>query len=309
MNLTFLEDFWINTSNSHIMNIKVKIKKAIISILSQVPIKKHVTANIVNLSPNELLKGRCALITGGTSGIGYSIAEAFIKAGACVVITGRNMDKIQAACNMLNTCVDGDKNAVGYVMDITKTTEISKSFDQILQIIPSHKIDILVNNAGVMGRFGIANADEEMFQSVIDTNLKGPFFLSGIVGKYMRDNGIKGNILNICSSSSIRPANSVYGISKWGLRGFTLGLAKSLLPYGITVNGLAPGPTATPMILKDPKKGISRQGLMERQILPEEIANMAVVLVSGIGKTIIGDVIYMTTGCGVITYDDIPCEF
>ena len=85
------------------MNIKAKFKKAIISILSQVPIKKHVTANIVNLSPNELLKGRCALITGGTSGIGYSIAEAFIKAGACVVITGRNMDKIQVACNMLNT--------------------------------------------------------------------------------------------------------------------------------------------------------------------------------------------------------------
>ena len=291
------------------MSIKSKLKKTIISILSQVPIKKHVTANIVELGPNELLKGRCALITGGTSGIGYSIAEAFIKSGAFVVITGRNEDKIQAACAALNAHVHENKKAVGYVMDITKTGEIANSFDQILKIMPSHKIDILVNNAGVMGSFGIANADEDMFQNVVDTNLKGPFFLSGIVGKYMRDNGIEGNILNICSSSSIRPANSAYGISKWGLRGFTLGLAKSLLPYGITVNGLAPGPTATPMILKDPQKGIGRQGLMERQIMPEEIANMAVVLVSGIGKTIIGDVIYMTTGCGIITYDDIPCEF
>ena len=291
------------------MGLKTKLKKTIIGILSQVPIKKHVTANIVNLSPNELLKGRCALITGGTSGLGYSIAEAFIKAGAYVVITGRNKDKIQTACDSLNSHVDCGKKAVGCVMDITKVSEISDSFDRILKIIPFHKIDILVNNAGVMGRFGIANVDEEMFQNVVDTNLKGPFFLSGIVGRYMRDNGIEGNILNICSSSSIRPANSAYGISKWGLRGFTLGLAKSLLPYGITVNGLAPGPTATPMILKDPKKGIGRQGLMERQIMPEEIANMAVVLVSGIGKTIIGDVIYMTTGCGVITYDDIPCEF
>lgn len=291
------------------MSIKSKIKKTIISILSQVPIKKHVTANIVNLSPNELLKGRCALITGGTSGIGYSIAEAFIKAGGFVVITGRNKDKIQTACNALNTHVHVNKKAVGFVMDITKTSEIANSFDLILQIIPSHKIDILVNCAGVMGSFGIANADEDMFQKVMDTNLKGPFFLSGIVGKYMRDNGIEGNILNICSSSSVRPANSAYGISKWGLRCFTLGLAKSLLPYGITVNGLAPGPTATPMILKDPKRGIGRQGLMGRQIMPEEIANMAVVLVSGIGKTVIGDVVYMTTGCGIITYDDIPCEF
>ena len=216
---------------------------------------------------------------------------------------------MRAACAALNR--EGRQNAVGVPMDITIIDEIAASFDQILKIIPSHKkrIDILVNNAGVMGRFGVADVDEEMFQNVMDTNLKGPFFLSGIVGKYMRDNGIDGNILNICSSSSIRPANSAYGISKWGLRGFTLGLAKSLLPYGITVNGLAPGPTATPMILKDPKKGIGRPGLMERQIMPEEIANMAVVLVSGIGKTIVGDVIYMTTGCGVITYDDIPCEF
>ena len=291
------------------MSIKSKLKKTIISILSQVPIKKHVTANIVNLGPNELLKERCALITGGTSGIGYSIAEAFIKAGAFVVITGRNENKIQTALDALNAHVHENKKALGYVMDITKTSEIANSFDQILQMMPSHKIDILVNNAGVMGCFGIANADEDMFQKVLDTNLKGPFFLSGIVGKYMRDNGIEGNILNICSSSSIRPANSAYGISKWGLRGFTLGLAKSLLPYGITVNGLAPGPTSTPMILRDPKKGISRKGLMERQIMPEEIANMAVVLVSGIGKTIIGDVVYMTTGCGLITYDDIPCEF
>ena len=289
------------------MGVKSKIKKSIIKILSQIPMKKHVTAKIVTLAPNELLKGRCALITGGGSGIGYSIAEAFVNAGAFVVITGRNKDKLQAACAVLNA--EGSQNAVGVPLDITKTDEIATSFDRILKIIPSSKIDILVNNAGVMGSFGVAKADEQMFQTVMDTNLKGPFFLSGVVGKYMRDNGIKGNILNICSSSSIRPANSAYGISKWGLRGFTLGLAKSLLPYGITVNGLAPGPTATPMILKDPEKGIGRPGLMERQIMPEEIANMAVVLVSGIGKTIVGDVIYMTTGCGVITYDDIPCEF
>ena len=289
------------------MGVKSAIKKSIIKILSQIPMKKHVTANIVTLAPNELLKGRCALITGGASGIGYSIAEAFVNAGAFVVITGRNKDKLNAACATLN--IEGSQYAVGIPMDITKTNEIAASLDRILKIIPSRKIDILVNNAGVMGSFGVANADEGMFQTVMDTNLKGPFFLSGVVGKYMRDNGIKGNILNICSSSSIRPANSAYGISKWGLRGFTLGLAKSLLPYGITVNGLAPGPTATPMILKDPKKGIGRPGLMERQIMPEEIANMAVVLVSGIGKTIVGDVIYMTTGCGVITYDDIPCEF
>ena len=252
-----------------------------------------------------LLDGKVALVTGASRGIGRAVAIELAKEGATVAINYAG--NVVAAEEVKNIITDMGGKAMIVQADVSDEQAASEMVEKV--IAEFGQIDILVNNAGVMGRFGIANADEEMFQSVIDTNLKGPFFLSGIVGKYMRDNGIKGNILNICSSSSIRPANSVYGISKWGLRGFTLGLAKSLLPYGITVNGLAPGPTATPMILKDPKKGISRQGLMERQILPEEIANMAVVLVSGIGKTIIGDVIYMTTGCGVITYDDIPCEF
>ena len=66
----------------------------------------------------------------------------------------------------------------------------------------------------------------------------------------MVKNKIKGNILNIASSSSLRPAISAYIISKWGIKGFTMGLAKSLIPYGITVNGIAPGRTATPMLGK-----------------------------------------------------------
>lgn len=285
-----------------------KIKKIISFLASQITIKKHITANVVSLAPSELLKGRTALITGGTSGIGLSIAEAYLKAGATVVITGRNDDKIKTACNHLNN-IKSESKAIGVKMDITDINKIPEAFNHILDTLSGSKIDILVNNAGVMGSFGISHAQEGMFDSVIDTNIKGPFFLCQTVGNYMKENGIQGNILNIASSSSIRPANSVYGISKWGLRGFTLGLAKSLLPYGITVNGLAPGPTATPMLQTDSKKGIERPGLMERLIMPEEIANMAVVLVSGIGKTIIGDIIYMTTGCGVITYDDIPCEF
>ena len=125
----------------------------------------------------------------------------------------------------------------------------------------------------------------------------------------MKDNNIGGNILNITSSSSLRPANSAYGLSKWGMRGFTEGLAKSLAPYGITVNALAPGPTATSMLNKDWKEGIQHPGLLGRHIMPEEIGNMAVVLVSDMGRSIIGDTIYMTGGCGLLTTDDIPCKF
>ena len=81
--------------------------------------------------------------------------------------------------------------------------------------------------------------------------LKGCVFFISNNGRYMRDNHIKGNILNIASSSSLRPATSAYTLTKWGTRGLTLGLAKVLAPYGITVNGIAPGPTATPMLGKE----------------------------------------------------------
>ena len=130
-----------------------------------------------------------------------------------------------------------------------------------------------------------------------------------MIGKYMKENQIKGNILNIASSSSLRPAISAYTLSKWGIRGLTMGLAKALAPYGITVNGIAPGPTATPM-LRSYGNNITNNNIpLGRFVMPEEIANMAVFLVSGLGRSVIGDIVYMTGGAGVITYEDMGYNF
>lgn len=171
-------------------------------------------------------------------------------------------------------------------------------------------IDILVNNAGVNFK-GMPYTTEEEYDSVLDTNLKGTFFLSQVFGKYMVDNGIKGNILNVASASSLRPANSAYTLSKWGIRGLTLGLAKALAKDGITVNGIAPGPTATPMLMKDNQNDnmVLERLPLGRYIMPEEVANMAVILVSSMGRAIMGDIIYMTGGAGILTYDDVPYSF
>ena len=141
---------------------------------------------------------------------------------------------------------------------------------------------------------------------VMDTNLRGTIFISRIISENMIRKNIKGNILNICSSSSLRPANTPYVLSKWGLRGYTLGLAKTLIKHGIVVNGLAPGPTATPMLLKENVKNIALpQNPTGRYALPEEIANMAVVLTSDMGRMVVGEIVYMTGGSGVITFDDV----
>ena len=284
------------------MNIKKYLKRVACYLLKGLPVN-HRTTEIVSIAPNDLLKGRKALITGGSSGIGYAIANAFLKSGASVVITGRTEEKLIDCVNKLIISIPSAKDKISYIVMDNKDVKSFKSiFDNNIFM---QDIDILVNNAGVLGG-DISVATEENYDKVLDTNLKGTFFLSKLVAQNMKDKSIKGNILNIASSSSLRPATSAYTLSKWGIRGLTLGLAKSLAPYGITVNGLAPGPTATPMLIKGKITEITHDNLpVGRYAMPEEIANIAVVLTSKMGRMIVGDIVYMTGGAGIITFDDI----
>ena len=284
------------------------IKRGLKYIVSGVPERK-VTAQISYLAPNELLKGRCALITGGTSGIGYEIAKAFIRSGASCIIIGRKQQKIENACKCIISELHCEDKIYGMSMDITKVGEMDVKFREALSLSPSNKIDILVNNAGIVGG-EIKDCDEEKFNQILDTNLKGVFFLSQLVARYFKENGIEGNILNIGSSSSLRPATSAYTITKNAIYGFTRGLAKILAPYGITVNGIAPGPTATPMLMPNGiKDNLAFSNPLGRYALPGEIANMSVFLVSNMGRSIIGDMVFMTGGSGVVTYDDVKYSF
>lgn len=289
------------------MSIKKYIKRGISYILKGVP-EQHVTANIVTLTPNRLLEGRTALITGGTSGIGLAIAKAFLNSGANIIITGRDNKRIQSTCNDLKK-IASVSNVYGLQMDNSNVALFTNKIEEIHKFSGINQIDILVNNAGVLGG-EIKNVTETEYDTIVDTNLKGVFFLSQTLGYYFKERHIKGNILNIASSSSLRPAASAYTISKWGVRGLTLGLAKLFTPYGITVNGIAPGPTATRMILQENNKDIAfPKNPIGRCAMPEEIANMAVFLTSDMGRTIVGDIIYMTGGAGLITFDDVYYDF
>ena len=153
----------------------------------------------------ELLKGRMALITGGTSGIGYSVAEAFIRNGANVVITGRSQERID------NSVVSLSKKypsafITGIVMDNSNIGDLKNKWNAIIEKVGTRKIDILVNNAGVLSQGNFHAMTEEDYDTVLDTNLKGTYFLTKLVTKYMVSNKIRGNILNVSSSSSLRPA-------------------------------------------------------------------------------------------------------
>ena len=282
------------------MSIKNLIKQALFYFR---PTNKAI-ANVQVLQPNEYLKGRTALITGGTSGIGFEIAKAFINSGAVVVITGRNMEKLSQAAEHLG------ESCFPIQMDNSRVDRFQEKFNEVLALLNGRELDILVNNAGVLGCH-ISNGTEEEYDQVLDTNLKGTFFLSQIVGHYFKDNHIEGNILNIASSSSLRPAASAYTLSKWGIRGLTIGLAKTFAPFGVTVNGLAPGQTLTPMLVKDSdENNIYNESVpFKRYVLPCEIANMAVILVSDMGRSIMGDIVYMTGGAGVFSNEDMNYSF
>lgn len=289
------------------MRFRNYIKRILTYLINGQP-QQVVYPQICLLKFSKLLEGRTAIVTGGTSGIGYAIAKVFLNAGATVIITGRNQGRITTSVEKLKAETSCDR-VYGKVLNNAEVSTFDETFNDILSHKETSKIDILVNNAGVNFK-GMPNAIEEEYDKVMDTNLKGVFFLSQLFGKYLVKNGIRGNILNIASSSSLRPADSAYTLSKWGIRALTLGLAKSLAKNGITVNGIAPGPTATPMMIKDKNQNMALDRLpLGRYIMPEEIANMAVILVSDMGRSIMGDIIYMTGGAGLLTFDDVAYSF
>ena len=241
----------------------------------------------------ELLKGRRALVTGGSSGIGLAIAKSYLDNGASVVISGRNEKKLNEARLSLGGCGAVDVLFLDNSRPETFAVELEKIGD----------FDILVNNAGYVGGGSFGSTEISEYDKVLDTNLRGAYFMSQVVANAWIMKGIKGNILNICSSSSLRPGESPYILSKWGLRSLTVGMAKNLVKHGIVVNGLAPGCTNT--------ERFSRDGRIENQKNPsgrlvtvEEVANMAVVLVSDMSRMIVGDIVYMTGGGAITTIDD-----
>ena len=267
--------------------------------LSSAVRKKEVVAIPKLTDQGHLLEGKIALITGGSSGIGYAIAEAIIASGGKVVIAGTNEDKLRGACNHLGEMARYVK------MDVLDISGMNEHIREVIAAFDEGRIDILVNSAGVTNHSDFSHMTEEEYDSIMDINTKGTFFVSQTVSKYMIEQGIRGHILNVSSSSALRPAWTPYQMSKWAIRGFTIGLADTLFPYGIVVNAIAPGPVATPMLGRDDTNLQYEKHPCKRLASPSEIANLAVFMVSDMGNLIVGDTFYITGGSGIIANKDI----
>lgn len=245
----------------------------------------------------KMLEGKVALVTGGSSGIGYGIAEQFLKSGCKVIIAGTNKQKLKKCQEELEEygCVRS------IVLNMLEIDTFKDKIREAASFFEENRIDILVNSAGRNVSSKFMDTGVEEYDSVMDVNVKGVFFLSQAMGEYMIANQIQGHILNISSAASLRPAWTPYQISKWAMKGFTLGLADMLLPHGIVVNAIAPGPVATPMMGKSENDTIELASPSGRYALPCEIAALAVFMVSDFGNLIVGDTFYITGGGGVIS--------
>ena len=181
------------------------------------------------------LKGKRALVTGASRGIGLAIAQGLASAGAAVTLTARHDGPLQVAANALQAQGHAAKSIV---MDVSTVESIRNGFAEAVADMGG--LDILVKNAGIEQVSPSLDVDEILWDRILDTNLKGAFFASQAAAKAMTTGGA---ILNICSLTSERgiPTAIPYGSSKTGLLGMTRALAVEWASRGIRVNALEPG--------------------------------------------------------------------
>ena len=261
--------------------------------------KKEIIPVVKTVFQKDLMKNKVVLITGGTGGIGYSAAKAFLEnwGGVKIILSGTNIEKLNEFKTQLNRISPGNVETVS--INMNDCNSFDKKIKEISQIFGS--IDVLIHSVGVHTEnvdFWTMLPDE--FERVISINLKGAYFMAQRIAEYFKENHIKGKMIFISSSRGSEPAWSPYGISKWGMNGMIKGLAKILSEYGITVNAVAPGSTATSLLgYKNGESISSDENSAGRMIMPEEVANLVSLLASDAGNMINGEVVHISAGRGV----------
>lgn len=237
------------------------------------------------------LSGKTALVTGSTRGIGRAIAEALVKAGAKVVVCGREQAKAAAVAQEIGA-------TLGVGLDVGDTASIEAAVDQVTKTLGG--VDILVNNAGITKDNLLIRLDDEQWDAVLDANLKGAFrtvkaCLKGMMKKRA------GRIINITSVVGLmgNKGQANYAASKAGLVGFTKSVAKEYATRGITANCVAPGYIETDMTAALPEE--ARAALfqfipLERLGRPEDIAGAVLYLSSDLASYVTGQVLVVDGG-------------
>lgn len=243
------------------------------------------------------LAGRTALVTGGGSGVGLAMAEALGRAGARLVLAGRDGGKLQSAAGRLATL---GAHADTVAADLTQMAGIADCTAGALRA--AGRVDILVNAAGFNQRVPFMAVSPDTWDQHLAIHLRAPFFLTQRLAPGMRERGW-GRIINVASLQSARafPNGAPYGAAKGGIVQLTRAIAEEWSPHGITCNAVAPGffPSAlTAPVLDDPAQAALQAGrtMAGRNGLAHDLHGATVFFASNASAYVTGQVLYVDGG-------------
>ena len=249
------------------------------------------------------LKGKVALVTGASYGIGFAIAKAFSAAGATIVFNDIRQELVDKG---LASYKEAGIEAHGYACDVTDEAAVQSFVKQVEEEVGV--IDILVNNAGIIKRIPMCDMTAEQFRQVIDVDLNAPFIVSKAVIPGMIKKG-HGKIINICSMMSElgRETVSAYAAAKGGLKMLTRNICSEYGEHNIQCNGIGPGYIATPQTapLRERQPDGSRHPFdsfivaktpAARWGTPEDLMGPAVFLASDASNFVNGHILYVDGG-------------
>jgi NAD(P)-dependent dehydrogenase (short-subunit alcohol dehydrogenase family) len=244
------------------------------------------------------LDGKIALVTGGSKGLGYTMATALAEAGADVALSGRTIATCDEAAKKINAATG--RRARGFAADVTSAADIDRLVKSVEGALGP--IDILINNAGVNIRGTVDQLSEADWDSVIDTNLKGPFLVARAVGPGMVKRGW-GRVVNLGSILGAvgLGGRAPYASSKAGVINLTRVMALEWAGTGVTANAICPGPFATEMnlpLLNDPVKyqEFVKKIPMGRWGELDEITGAVVFLSSPASSFVTGSAVFVDGG-------------
>lgn len=254
---------------------------------------------------NKLMDGKVVIVTGASYGMGKKMAEVLVQHGAKAFITARGKEKLDAAIADIKATTGGEVE--GMVADNSKPEDCKAVFAKAIETFG--KVDVLVNNAGKGELITIDAVDDDMINSVVDTNMKGPIYLAREAVNYFKTKD-SGNIINISSVNGHRPVcGAAYCSTKGGLDILTKNVAIRCVGTGIRCNAVAPGHTPSPTAYAHDDGGpqTTEEGVMNqirnertvRGVHPWEIdqAYAVLFLASDMSRCINGEIITVDCGC------------
>jgi NAD(P)-dependent dehydrogenase (short-subunit alcohol dehydrogenase family) len=256
---------------------------------------------IAKTGADMALEGKTAIVTGAAGGIGYAVAERFLKEGARVVIADFDAEKGAKAAKTL-----GSDGSVRFIRtDVGDAGQVAGMVEEAVSAFG--EIDILVSNAGIVHGADFLDIAEADFDRVLRVNLKGVFLTGQAVARRMaervRAGGPAGTIINMSSVNAVFaiPTQVPYSVSKGGVNQLTKVMALSLAPFGIRVNAIGPGSIMTDILKAVANDKAAMDRIMMRTPLgrigdPAEIASIAAFLASDDASYITGQTIYADGG-------------